>query len=46
VEEKRQYEMLKEYGADEIQGYYFSKPLPADKAREYLISWPTADPEF
>ena len=32
VEEKWQYEKLCEFGADTIQGYYFSKPLPADEA--------------
>ena len=32
VEEKWQYLCLKDYGADTIQGYYFSKPLPAEEA--------------
>lgn len=32
VEEKWQYLRLKDFGADTIQGYYFSKPLPADAA--------------
>ncbi len=32
VEERWQYERLKEFEADSIQGYYFSKPLPADEA--------------
>ena len=32
VEDKRQFERLKVFGADAIQGYYFSKPLPADEA--------------
>lgn len=32
VEEKWQYLRLKDFGADTIQGYYFSKPLPADDA--------------
>lgn len=32
VEEKWQYLCLKDFGADTIQGYYFSKPLPADEA--------------
>ena len=35
VEENWQYDRLKEFSADTIQGYYFSKPLPADKAIEY-----------
>ncbi len=32
VEEAWQYERLREFGADTIQGYYFSKPIPADEA--------------
>jgi diguanylate cyclase (GGDEF)-like protein/PAS domain S-box-containing protein len=28
VEHQQQYEFLREHGCDEIQGYYFSKPLP------------------
>ncbi|WP_197025141.1 bifunctional diguanylate cyclase/phosphodiesterase [Butyrivibrio proteoclasticus] len=32
VEEKWQYEKLREFGADTIQGYYFSKPLKAEDA--------------
>ncbi|MBQ2528875.1 MAG: EAL domain-containing protein, partial [Treponema sp.] len=35
VEEKWQYESLRKFGADVIQGYYFSKPLPPDEA----IDW-------
>ena len=30
VEYQEQYEYLKSFGCDYIQGYYFSKPLPAD----------------
>ena len=32
VEEEWQYEKLKKFGADTIQGYYFSKPISADEA--------------
>ncbi|MBP3746563.1 MAG: EAL domain-containing protein [Ruminococcus sp.] len=32
VEEKWQYLRLKDFGADTIQGYYFSKPMPANDA--------------
>ncbi len=32
VEEKWQYERLKEFKADIIQGYYFSKPLKPEEA--------------
>lgn len=31
VETKEQFTCLKELGCDEIQGYYFSKPYPADE---------------
>ncbi|MCR5791193.1 MAG: EAL domain-containing protein [Lachnospiraceae bacterium] len=38
VEEKWQYSRLKEFGADTIQGYYFSKPLPAEEAIRFVPS--------
>lgn len=31
IEEKFQVDRLREFGCDMIQGYYFSKPLPADE---------------
>jgi EAL domain-containing protein (putative c-di-GMP-specific phosphodiesterase class I) len=34
IEDQSQYERLKESGCDYIQGYYFSKPLEANKADE------------
>ncbi len=36
VETKEQLEILKELGVDYIQGYYFAKPMPFNKAVEYL----------
>lgn len=36
VEEKWQYSRLKEFGADSIQGFYFSKPLPPDEAIRFI----------
>jgi diguanylate cyclase (GGDEF)-like protein len=36
VEENWQYDRLKEFSADTIQGYYFSRPLPADEAIEFI----------
>ncbi len=36
VEENWQYMRLKDFGADTIQGYCFSKPLPADKAIRFV----------
>ncbi|MCR5801025.1 MAG: EAL domain-containing protein [Lachnospiraceae bacterium] len=36
VEEKDQYERLREFGADTIQGYYFSKPIPQEEAISFV----------
>jgi len=38
VEENWQYQRLKDFGADTIQGYYFSKPLPAEEAIRFSPS--------
>jgi len=37
VEEEWQYERLRSFGADTIQGYYFSKPLPPEEAIEFKV---------
>ncbi|MBQ7158407.1 MAG: GGDEF domain-containing protein [Treponema sp.] len=37
VEEKWQFERLREFEADTIQGYYFSKPIPADEAITFTV---------
>ena len=36
VENKHQFEMLRSMGCDNIQGYFFSKPLSVDEFREYV----------
>jgi len=36
VETKDQLSILKERGCDYIQGYYFSKPLPANEVEKLL----------
>ncbi len=36
VETEQQLSLLKEYGIDEIQGYFFSKPLPVDEITTFL----------
>lgn len=36
VEEEAQYRLLKQVGVDVIQGYYFSKPIPADAFEDLL----------
>ena len=38
VEEDWQYKRLCEFKADTIQGYYFSKPIPADEAILFKVS--------
>ena len=37
VEEKWQFERLRDFGADVIQGYYFSKPIPANEAITFTV---------
>jgi EAL domain-containing protein (putative c-di-GMP-specific phosphodiesterase class I) len=37
VETVAQLEFLREAGCDEIQGYYFSRPIPADEFAALLI---------
>ncbi|MGB4658129.1 MAG: EAL domain-containing protein [Mobilitalea sp.] len=37
VEHEEQVELLKEYGCDIIQGYFYSKPLPKDDAFQFLL---------
>ncbi|MCX7115138.1 MAG: EAL domain-containing protein [Gammaproteobacteria bacterium] len=36
VETKAQLKFLKKYGCDQIQGYYFSRPLPVAEATEFI----------
>lgn len=38
VETKEQYELLKEQGADAVQGYYFSKPVSVSDCEKLLIA--------
>lgn len=37
VEEQAQLDTLKDLGCDIIQGYYFSKPVPAEEFEEFLV---------
>ncbi|MFA9455982.1 EAL domain-containing protein [Halalkalibacter sp. AB-rgal2] len=37
VENDDQYRMLKEYQCDEVQGYLFSKPIPAEEVNHFFI---------
>ncbi|MCR4749347.1 MAG: EAL domain-containing protein [Lachnospiraceae bacterium] len=36
VEEKAQLDRLKSMGCEIIQGYYFSKPVPADQFEQFI----------
>lgn len=38
VEEESQVEKLKEMGCELIQGYYFSKPVPAEEFNRFIVS--------
>ena len=38
VETAAQAEKLRELGADSGQGYYFSRPIPADRVSDLVIS--------
>jgi EAL domain-containing protein (putative c-di-GMP-specific phosphodiesterase class I) len=37
IETEEQYELIKEYGADEAQGYFFSPPVPQDEFFKMLV---------
>lgn len=39
VETKEQLAFLTGLGVDEVQGYYFSKPMPLDKCLEYMSNY-------
>lgn len=41
IEEKEQLEFLLKNGCDEVQGYYYSKPVPEDKLIEYIRGFST-----
>jgi len=39
VETQEQMELLRHYGCDIVQGYYFSKPLPVEPFADQLRAW-------
>lgn len=39
IETEEQYKILRDWGCDEYQGYYFSKPLPPEKFEELFVSF-------
>ena len=36
LQNKEQLDMLKKAGCDVVQGYYYAKPMPVSKFREFL----------
>jgi len=46
VETKQQLQFLREQGCDEVQGYYFSRPLPFDRFVEYMRAHQASRPVF
>jgi EAL domain-containing protein (putative c-di-GMP-specific phosphodiesterase class I) len=40
VEDRATMLRLRELGCDSIQGYYVSKPLPAEEFESWLRAWP------
>jgi EAL domain-containing protein (putative c-di-GMP-specific phosphodiesterase class I) len=42
VETASQLAFLRLHGCDEVQGYFFSKPLPADDFEAFVLQQPTA----
>ncbi len=44
TETREQLEFLRANGCDQIQGYYFSRPLPADQFTAFVASDPSLDP--
>ncbi|MBR6381121.1 MAG: EAL domain-containing protein [Lachnospiraceae bacterium] len=45
VESEEEYRLLKDAGCDIIQGYYFSRPLPAEEFERYVRKWLAASSE-
>ncbi len=43
VETEEQYELVKDLGSDEIQGFWISQPMPADEARAFITGEATSD---
>ena len=39
VETKEQFEYLKAQGCNEVQGYYFAKPLPVELLQDFLLNY-------
>ena len=46
VETLQQLELLRDLGCTEAQGYYFSQPVPADKATDFIRKFLAASPRL
>ena len=42
VEDDAQLAQLQQIGCDYVQGYFFSKPLPADQFEAFVNAWPSS----
>jgi EAL domain-containing protein (putative c-di-GMP-specific phosphodiesterase class I) len=40
VETVEQLELLRGFGCDEVQGFFFSKPLPSDEFERFMVEQP------
>ena len=45
VETAEQYEFLRKLGCDQIQGYYFSRPIPSSEIVTFMYKLMTRDPD-
>ena len=39
VENEQDFELLRELGAEYVQGYFFSKPMPAEEVLDWVDNW-------
>ena len=39
IEDESQFNLLRDLGCDEAQGYYFGKPMPAEEFLRWLDDW-------
>ena len=46
VEDEATMDLLIEYGCDEAQGYYFSRPLPGEELGRWLETSPFGSPRL
>jgi EAL domain-containing protein (putative c-di-GMP-specific phosphodiesterase class I) len=44
VENQEVMQLLKEMGCDQAQGYFISKPMPAEQFEQWAAGWASAHP--